>query len=284
MNNESVQAILLEALQDMLNTVHGGRSLHYSAKRTYLALCARFPGHGVPLRIIQEMVSECPICQKDRLPSTPLPHASTRETLTQHTRTIGIDHVTVTPHDEDGYVGLLLVVELDSKFPQAYPVRDYSATTVATVLFHHYCTSVLSDPGSSFMSDVVQQLNRWLGVKPLFSLVGRHESNGTEHVNALFMGHLRRLVHDERLTHRWTSDIVLPPINHALPTSPNDELGGLTPAELKFGTLSFRHFNLPPPLVPGHNYTALVTHLDANLAAVRAATNYFQASQKFPKL
>jgi hypothetical protein len=124
-------------------------------------------------------------------------------------------------------------VELDTKFPQAYPVKDYKAPTVAIVLFRHYCTfgaftSILSDPGSAFISDVVNSLNRWLGVKPLVSLVGRHESNGTEHVNAIFVGHLRRLVHDERLTHLWASDTVLPLINHALATSPNDELGGIT--------------------------------------------------------
>jgi hypothetical protein len=128
------------------------------------------------------------------------------------------------------------------------------------------------------MADVVQQLNQWLGINPLISLVGRHESNGTEHVNALFMGHLRRLVHDERLTHRWASDTVLPLINHALATSPNDELGGLSPIELKFGTHALEHFKLPPPLVPGHDYTALVQQLDANLAIVRSVTAAFQAT------
>ncbi len=278
----SVQAFV-PSLHEMFREVHGGRSLHHGAKRTFLALCARFPGHGIPLRVIQDMVSECPICQKDRLPISQLPHAATRETLTQHTRTIGMDHITVTPHDEDGYVGLLLIVELDTKFPQAYPIRDYSAPTVATILFRHYCTfgayaSVLSDPGSAFMADVVQDLNRWLGVQPLVSIVGRHESNGTEHVNAIFMGHLRRLVHDERLTHRWASDTVLPLINHSLATTPNQELGGLSPIELKFGTQALDYFHLPSPLVPGHDYSALVAHLDANLAAVRSVTATFQAS------
>ena len=164
-----------------------------------------------------------------------------------------MDNVSVTPHDKDGYVGLLLLIEQDTKFPQAYPVRDYNAPTVATVLFKHYCTfgaydKVLSDPGSAFMADVVQQLNWWLGVHPLVLLIGRHESNGTEHVNALFMGHLRRLVHDERFTHRWASDTVLPVINHILATSPNKELGGLSPAELKFGSQALDSFRLPPPL------------------------------------
>ena len=194
----SVQTLLplavTPSITDMFHSVHGGRSLHYGAKRTYLALCKAHPGHGIPLRVIQDLVAECPTCQKDRIPLQLIPHNNIRETLMHHKRTIGIDHVTVTPHDEDGYVGLLLIVELDTKFPQAYPIRDYTAHTVATTLFKHYCTfgtfdAILSDPGSSLLADTVKQLNAWLGVKQLVSLIGRHESNGTEHVNALFMGH-----------------------------------------------------------------------------------------------
>ena len=269
------------SITDMFNAVHGKRSLHYGARRTYLTLCQRFPGHGISIQQVQDLVAECPVCQKDRLPLTIIPHSTTIETLMQHHRTIGIDHVTVTPSDEDGYVGLLLIVELDTKYPQAYPIRDYTAQTVATVLFKHYCTfgifnAVLSDPGSALLADSVRQLNTWLGITHLVSLVGRHESNGTEHVNSLFMGHLRRLVHDERLTHKWASDTVLPLINHAVVTSPNDELGGLSPAELKFGTIGSKHFNMPTALLPGHHYSEFVSTLDANLALIKSITNKFQ--------
>lgn len=116
------------------------------------------------------------------------------------------------------------------------------------------------------------------------SLVGRHESNRTEQWNALFLGHLRRLVHDERLVHRWASDTVLPLINHVMATLPNSELGGLSPAELKFGTRDFSRFNLPPPLVPGHNYCELITQLDNNLSIVRSITNTYQASLRESRL
>ena len=102
--------------------------------------------------------------------------------------------------------------------------------------------AVVSDPGSDLIADSVQQLNKWFGISQLVSIIGRHERNGTEHVNSLFMGH-ERLTHDERLTHRWASDTVLPIINHALSTSPNDELGGLSPSELKFGTIGSAYFN-----------------------------------------
>ena len=180
-------------------------------------------------------------------------------------------------------------MEHDTKYPVAYPVRDYTANTVATVLFKHFCTfgsfdSIYSDPGSSLMSNVVADLTTWLGIPHPVSLIGRHESNGTEHVNALLLGHLRRLVHDERLVHRWASDTVLPLINHALFTAPNSELGGLSSAELKFGTTDCHRFNLPLSLVPGHNYCELVKQLDHNLATVRAITTAFQQSLRTKRL
>ena len=267
-------------ISDMFDAVHGGRSLHHGAKRTYLALCRRFPGHGISLRVVQYRVTECPVCQKDRLPMQNIDHNEVRETIFHRPRSIGIDHVTVTPPDEDGYIGLLLVVELDTKFPQAYPIRDYTAHTAAIVLFKHYCTfgsydSLYSDPGSAFTSTVLDHLNHWIGVPHQVSLVGRHESNGAEHANGLFLGHLRRLVHDERFTNRWASDTVLPLINHAMITLPNTEIGGLSPAELKFGSRDHARSQRPPPLSPGHTY---VIALDQNLVIVRSITSSYQDS------
>ena len=261
----------------MFNAAHGGRSLHHGAKRTYLSLCR----HSTPRR--SRPFAVCPIRQKDRLPLQLIPNNEIRETVFHHPRSIGIDHVSVTPADEDGYIGLLLVVKLDTKFPQAYPVHDYTAQIVATVLFKHYCTfgsydSLYSDPGSTFTSNVLDQLNKWIGIPHHISLVGRHESNRTEHVNALFLGHLRRLVHDERFTHYWASDTVLPLINHASMTMPNTEIGGISPIEIKFGTRDYSRFKLPDPLLPGHAYNDLVTALYHNLSIVRSITSDYQKS------
>ena len=82
-----------------------------------------------------------------------------------------------------------------------FHVRDYTAHTVAVVLYKYYYTFgtfdiIYSDPGSSLMSIVLSDRNRWLGIPHEVSVVSRHESNETEHVNTLLLGHLRRLVHD----------------------------------------------------------------------------------------
>ena len=279
----STSATIFPPLHDMFHAVHSHRSLHHGSKRTYLALCQSYPGHGIPIRVIQDLVAECPICQKDRIPLRPISHPTLVDTIMHHTGIIGIDHVSVTPPDKGGYIGLLLAVEHDTKSPFAYPVRDYTAITVATTFFRHYCTfgcftAIISDPGSALTSDVVSNLNKWLGIPHHVSLIGRHEFNRTEHVNALFVGHLRRLVHDERLAHRWASDTVLPLINHAMATMPNSELGGLSPSEVKFGTRDFKFFQLPQPLIPGVNYGDLVSQLVYNLTTVRSITAKFQQS------
>jgi hypothetical protein len=169
---------------------------------------------------------------------------------------------------------------LDTIFPQAYPIHDYTAYTAATFLFKHYCTfgtydSLYPDPGSAFTATVLDHLKQWIGIPHHVSLVGRHESNGTEHANGLFHGHLRRLIHDERFTNRWASDTVLPLI---IMTLPNTDIGGLSPAELKFGTRDHARFQLPPPLSPGHTYGDLVIALDRNLAIVRSITSSYQDS------
>ena len=55
-------------------------------------------------------------------------------------------------------------------------------------------------------------------------------------------------------------------------TMPNAEIGGVTPAELKYGIRDRARFQLPPPLSPGHSYGDLVIALDRNLSVVRSIT------------
>jgi hypothetical protein len=227
---------------EIMRQVHGGRSLHYGAYNTWSRAKSFFPEAHISIEEVRNYVKECPICQKTR--------ATGIKGLTEEVRVlkpasyrkaIGIDHVAVTPEDKNGNKVAILIVEHWSHFPQAYPAKDYSAETVATVLFKHFCTFgvfdyLISDPGSSFMSEVVCDLNKHLGVQHRVSLVGRHQSNGCEATGREFLRHLRTLVLDERLVDKWSDDTVLPLINFALCSYPSSETGGFTPFQLKYGT------------------------------------------------
>ena len=100
---------------------------------------------------------------------------------------LGYDTLSVAT-DESGYNYLDVFVDLFNHHVQLYPRKVHTAETLADNLFHYYMTfgvydQIITDPGSDIMSQVVTQLNQWMGVEHLISLVGRHESNGVEGTN-----------------------------------------------------------------------------------------------------
>ena len=265
------------SLDSILREVHGGRQLHYGAVRTWELAKELYPDLDIPISAVRDWVQQCPMCQKQRNTGIkPLRSRTLSLKPPTYRRTVGIDHVAVTPTDKHGNNCAIMIVEHFSHFPFVYAAKDYTAETVAIALFKHYChhgtfEQLASDPGSAFMSEVVQHLNKWLRISHKVSLVGRHESNGTEGSNKQFLRHLRTLVMDERLYDSWSDDTVLPLINLHLASYPTAETGGYTPLQLKYGTEDARYFNLPEDLSlePGVRASRLVKQLDDNLQLIR---------------
>jgi len=87
----------------LLAKVHGGRMGHHGARKTWKLLNEHFPGHRIPYRIVEEFVSSCAICQKDRLGMTDTIEPVYRPLLSgQKRRMVGVDTLTVTPTDKFG--------------------------------------------------------------------------------------------------------------------------------------------------------------------------------------
>ena len=272
------------SVDSILHECHGGRTLHYGAARTWQLVKERFPQAKISIRQVMDYVRECPLCQKTR--STGIKGLASR-TLSlkpsHYRKTVGVDLTTVTPMDNNGNTCVVLVVEHFSHYPVVYPTKDYTADSVAKVLFKHYCShgtfdQVATDPGSVFMSEVMAQLNSWLSIFHKVSLVGRHQSNGCEASSAQFLRHLRTLVLDERLYHQWSDDTVLPLINLFLASYPTQDTGGFTPLQLKYGTLDATRFTLPEQLIlaPGIRATKLIKDLDDNLQTIRSISRELQ--------
>ena len=271
-------------VESMLQEVHGGRSLHWGASHTWHLAKQRFPNATISIDDARRYVRECPMCQKMRNTGIKgLPARTLSLKPDTYRRTIGIDHVTITPADKHGNCCAILLVEHFSHYPYVYAAKDYSAETVAITLFKHYTTAgvfdqLASDPASNFMSEVVKQLNKYFGVVHKVSLVGRHQSNGCEGTSKQLLRHLAMLVLDERHYDNWSDDTVLPWINYWLARFPTEETGGYTPHQLKYGTLDATHFRLPnlQNLEPGAKAHELIRSLDRNLQHIRNLSLKFQ--------
>jgi len=130
----------LQSAHDYLRQVHGGRMPHYGAKRTWKLLNKHFPGHRVPVRVVQDFVAECPRCQKDAHQSVSDIQPAVRTLLPGGNRIrVGIDSVTITPEDKEGNVQAVVLVNHMTKHDYIYPCKIYDATTAATALFVYYC-------------------------------------------------------------------------------------------------------------------------------------------------
>jgi hypothetical protein len=202
-----------------LKQVHGGRMPHFGAKRTWQLLNKYFPGHGVPVRLVQDFVAECPRCQKDARRTvcdiqpavrTLLPDGNRVQVGINALSRMGIDSLKITSIDKNGNAQAIVMVNHMTKHVSIYPAKDYDARTAATALFTYYCRfggfdELASDPGSKFLSDTVQQLNNWLGIRHKVSLVDVYTSNGVWQTNGEVLRHLRALCNDGRIRNEWSN-------------------------------------------------------------------------------
>jgi len=123
------------------------------------------------------------------------------------------------------------------------------AVTAATALLVYYCRfggfdEFASDPVAMFMSDTVQKLNTWLGVRHKVSLVEVHTSNGVERKNGEILRHLGALCNDARVRDEWSRPENLCLVKFML----NDRVSSETPYsafELTFGSTDLPYFKLP---------------------------------------
>jgi hypothetical protein len=122
------------SFEEIMQSVHGGKHLHFGAYETWRKAKEMYPDKYIPIELVRIWVKECPLCQKMRdtgirgLPS----ETSTLKPAT-YRRAIGLDHVAVTPVDKNGNSCAIVITEHYSHFVQVYPVSTYNADTVVAL-------------------------------------------------------------------------------------------------------------------------------------------------------
>jgi len=272
-------------IKEMFNLVHNARAGHFGAHRTKRILDQMFPKNKIPLKYLQELADTCPECQMERQ-NTNQHLSGIYRSIKQHdvNSALGVDFLTVTPVDEKGHIGMFVVVNMFSKLVFLYPVVVKNAVTCATAIFKNICTygfvrNLYSDPGSENTAQVIEELCKLLGMQHRISIVNRHESNGVERANKEILRHLRHLVQQERVKHKWADDTVLPVVQFIINGTYNRDSGtysqNFSAFTLTFGNLCHERFD-PNTLNDDKYKTEFVAKLNDNFQVLHKASEAYQ--------
>ncbi len=270
----------------IMHKVHGGRAGHRGVTRTYRALCELFPGHNFSIKMVQDYILDCPVCQKDRILEPPTIPGVVKTLHVSHARSmVGLDTLSM-PEAEDGCRYIVVMVNFFTRYVKLYPVKDKEAITTAGCVFRYICDyglfdALRMDPASDNTSEVMAHLLRWLGPTRSLNLVDNPQADGVEGTNKQIHRHLIALCMDEHCKIKWSDNSVLPIVQLILNEEVHSETG-VIPMHAQFGEHDaiYSQITNDESRTPAETTNEYIRLLSDNLRSLRAASAAHQAKVK----
>ena len=142
----------------------------------------------------------------------------------------------ITPCSDRGHRYIVTVVDYATRYPEAEVLKGIDTITVAEALVSIFCRvgfpeEMLTDQGTQFMSDIMEEVNRLLSIQQIRTTPWHPMCNGlVERFNGMLKTILRRMVAE--CPKEW--DRYLPAVLFAYRSSIQESVG-FSPFELLFG-------------------------------------------------
>lgn len=167
--------------QRILNGFHE-ESSHPGFHRCYLSIRRKYFWKNM-YADVQKHITSCQNCQQCKYPVN-LSRAPLRPLEPKQIFGRWAMDILKLPRSKEGFNYILLCVESLTRWPEAIPLKDQSATTIAQALFREIFSrygppkTLLSDRGPNFMSGIVSELSQLLGVKRIHTASYNPKCNG----------------------------------------------------------------------------------------------------------
>ena len=242
MVNDGRRALL--EIDKMIEKCHGGNQFHRGVRATWLKLNGNFPAHGIPIEEARKYIDDrCAHCAQVRIRLRDQLRSVKRHLKVVEPRSmVGIDTLGISPTSVNGYKYLIVMTNFFSRICMLYRSKEKDVNSIVCALIQWVSNKGLfdclrSDPGSDLMSNVVKELNNWLGIRHSVSLVDSPRSNGVEPVNKRVLGLLKDIVHDKRVMKEWDDVRFLSLVQFEINASYHSEVGAI-PFEVEMGSQS----------------------------------------------
>ena len=175
---------------------------HFSSRKTTDKIFHKFywPRAGLE---ISNFCKSCHICQKvgkkpKKVPLVKMP------IVNEPFSRVAIDLVgPITPASQRGHRYILTIIDLATRFPEAIPLRNIDTVSVSEALLDVFCRvgvphEILSDNGTQFTSDLMQEINKLLSIKAIYTSPYHAQCNGTvERLNGTLKSILKKVCSDK---------------------------------------------------------------------------------------
>uniref|UniRef100_A0A3P9LR23 Gypsy retrotransposon integrase-like protein 1 n=1 Tax=Oryzias latipes TaxID=8090 RepID=A0A3P9LR23_ORYLA len=209
---------------------------HLGRHKTYMRVSSRFYWPSM-YSDVQQFCATCPICQKtaisrksDRALLQPLPIIPTPF------RRLAMDIVGPLVKSSQGHQYILVVCDYATRFPEAFPLRNITTSSVMQCLVQLFSRTgipdeILTDQGTNFTSRLMQLFHKQLGITSIKTTPYHPQTDGlVERFNQTLKRMLQKFVDDTgRDWHRW-----LPFLLFAYREVPQASTG-FSPFELLYG-------------------------------------------------
>ena len=216
----------------VFNAIHG--LSHPGVRATQRAITARFVWPGVN-KTVRKWAQECLPCQRSKIHrhvKAPLGTFSTPDARFAH---VHLDLVGPLPHS-NGNTYLLTCIDRFTRWPEAIPIADMTAETVAKAFVERWVamfgapSTVTTDRGGQFESRLFAELTKLLGTTRIRTTAYHPAANG---LIERFHRQLKAALKAHEEPSRWSEQLPLTLLG--IRSTVKEDLS-CSPAELVFGT------------------------------------------------
>ena len=210
---------------------------HMGIVKTTNRIKEEFWWPGMPADI-KRYVASCDVCQrtspKGRTPTVPLGKQSTIDVMFKK---VAVDIIgPIEPMSESKKRYILVMIDYNTRYPEAVALKDIHASTVATALWEMWTRlgipdTIVTDQGKQFTSKLMREVNELLRIQHNTTAPFHPQANGlVEKFNGTLKNMIKKLALEE--PKKW--DTILPAILFAYREVPQSSLG-FSPFEMLYG-------------------------------------------------
>jgi transposase InsO family protein len=278
--------VLTRKIYKKISKIHNSVCGHFGVERTVKKLQELGEYWQYMRQHVRKFVKQCPCCQKMSMIKVPIhTHPFTTATYSPMER-LNIDTMGPFDPDENNNTYIITIIDCFTRWVELYPVQDVSAKSAAQALLNHVGrfgepNQILSDNGTQYVNELIKQYTKLVDIEHVRTLSYSKEENSiVERVQKEVLRHLRAIIFDKNVVHRWSTCI---PFIQRIINSAIESSIGTSPASLMFGnSINLDRGILSPYTTEMESGEIALSSWTANMLSAQQAV--FEAAEKSQRL